>query len=355
MVYRRLQGKELPGQAEQLSALGQLLDQSFPDPTGFFEQGLALLGQQLGLDCAVVSRTCASGFEPTWTYCPDPRLMERLMARQDHDLCQLVQAHPRRTLVVHDTQERPEWRALHTSRDVGIRACVGTLLWQDGRPSGVLVGLKRKPHRFERHELALFAAVANLFARTMEVEALKYELQVTRDALDLATAIVEDSAFESAHSGLPSAHYLDVWLKANLYLARRRDEIMTVVSWNQEVSPKVLHGLRKLAESLRGEDLLVDMGHGDFLLLLPHTDRAGAVRPLERLRNITGPVPMGATLWDPRREEDRDDLALLATRRRLSQALGESRLAFAEGRGVIHWALEGREVSELGDPEILPV
>lgn len=355
MIHHRLHEKTLPGQAEQLNALGQLLDQSYPDPTGFFEQGLALLGQQLTLDCAVVSRTCESGFEPTWHYCPDPHLMESLMAHRDHDLCQLVQAHPRRTLVVHDTHERPEWRALRTSREVGIRACVGTLLWQDGHPGGVLVGLKRKAHRFERHELALFAAVANLFARTMEVEALKYELRVTRDALDLATAIVEDSAFESAHSGLPSAHYLDVWLKANLYLARRRDETMTLVSWNQEVNVKVLHGLRKLAETLRGEDLLVDMGHGDFLMLLPHTDRSGAIRPLERLRNITGSVPMGATLWDPRREEDREDLTLQVTRRRLSQALGESRLAFAEGRGAIHWALEGQESSELGDPEILPV
>ncbi len=357
MVHQRLRIKAaLPsGQAEQLSALGQLLDESYPDPTGFFEHGLALLGQQLHLDCAVISRNCESGFEPTWWYCPDSRLMEKLTGHQDHDLCQLVQSHPRRTLVVHDTAERQEWRALRSSREVGIRACIGTLLWQDGRPGGVLVGMERKPHHFERHELALFAAVANLFARTMEVEALKYELRVTRDALDLATAIVEDSAFESVQSGLPSAHYLDVWLKANLYLARRRDEVMALVIWHQEPNTRMLHDLRKLAETLRGEDLLVDMAHGDFLLLLPHTDRAGAVKPLERLRAITGAIPMGATLWDPRREEDREDLTLQVTRGRLHRALGESRRLGLDGNADVYWDMDGSELSEELDMEILPV
>ncbi len=351
MVHHHLFGDDVDS-PEHLSALGQLLDQTTPDPRALFEHGLALLAQQLHLDCVVVSRTCDAGLEPTWWHCPDAELMERLSASRDHDLCQLIQAHPHRTLVVQDTADRPEWRALRTSRDAGIRTCIGGLLWQDGRPGGVLLGLGREPHRFERHELALFAAVANLFARTIEVEALKYELRVTRDALDLATAIVEDSAFESPSSGLPSASYLEVWLKANLYLARRRDERMALVLWHLEPRGEVLQALRRLAETLRGEDLMVDLGHGEFLLLMPHTDRAGAVRPLERLRGLTGPIPMGATLWDPRREADRDDLTLQLTRTRLLRALGESRRGSGVRGADVYWELEAVEE---GDPEILPV
>jgi len=165
---------------------------------------------------------------------------------------------------------------------------------------------------------------ANLFSKTLEVENLKHELRVTRDALDLTSAVVEDSALESSATRLPTRPYLDIWLKANLYLARRRGEAMAVAQFQLELSPDRRRRLKEVAEALRGEDLLVDLGHQAFLLLLPRTPQEGAQILLDRIRQRLGAVPMGATLWNPLHRTDRDDLALKKASHRVALALGRS-------------------------------
>jgi len=120
---------------------------------------------------------------------------------------------------------------------------------------------------------------------------------------------------------LPNLHYLDIWLKANLYLARRRGECMCLARWDLPMTREMTKHLKAVADALRGEDLLVDMGRDRFLLLLPRTPREGAQILLARIRARIGETPMGATLWDPNLEPDRQDFAAFHAIRRAQAAL----------------------------------
>ncbi len=192
-------------------------------------------------------------------------------------------------------------------------------------------------------------ALANLFSKTLEVENLKHELRVTRDALDLTSAVVEDSALESSATRLPTRPYLDIWLKANLYLARRRGEAMAVAQFQLELSPDRRRRLKEVAEALRGEDLLVDLGHQAFLLLLPRTPQEGAQILLDRIRQRLGAVPMGATLWNPLHRTDRDDLALKKASHRVALALGRSQELFRNGASQVVWDVLPLNPEDLAD------
>lgn len=130
---------------------------------------------------------------------------------------------------------------------------------------------------------------------------------------------------------------------------------MAVVGWNQELTPLLLEPLRELAETFRGEDLLVDMGQGGFLLLMPHTDQEGAKRPLERLRAVTGQVPMGATLWDPKQAGDRDDVTFVATRTRVHAALVESRGTVVNCEARVCWHMRPATAPNEADSVVQPV
>jgi hypothetical protein len=52
----------------------------------------------------------------------------------------------------------------------------------------------------------------------------------------------------------------------------------------------------RLAAVLRGADVFAEWDNGDLLALLPDTDRAGAVRVAERVREATG-AQVGAAHW----------------------------------------------------------
>ena len=192
---------------------------------------------------------------------------------------------------------------------------------------------------FTREEIAVVNAMANVFSKTMEIENLKHELHMTREALDLTSAVVEDSALETAGTRLPNRHYLDIWLKANLYLARRRAEPMAVAMWTLPARSGNRNVLREIADALRGEDLLVDLGHDEFQLLLPRTGILGAEILLERIRAKLGPIPMGATLWHPLHKVDRDDLSIHRATQRTVEALQRSLNRGVGGRGDLAWEL----------------
>ena len=177
-----------------------------------------------------------------------------------------------------------------------------------------------EPKDFSRSSIALVNAMANLLSRTLEVEALKYELRLTRDSLDLTSAVVEDSALQNATSGLPNYRYLEVWLRANLFMARRRGEPMAVVLWQWPESPRRRKVLNDISSSLRGEDLLVDISRDRFLLLLPHTPQSGAEILIERIRENMGEIAMGGTFW----ETELDDVQLQMAQHRCEIALKES-------------------------------
>lgn len=186
-------------------------------------------------------------------------------------------------------------------------------------------------------------ALANLFGKALEIEQLKYDLKLSQDALELTSAVMEDSLLEAPASQLPNRLYLEVWMKASLFMARRRGESMVLVRWHRIAEAAFQPRLKAFAEALRGEDLLVDLGKGDFLLLLPHTTQEGAVVLLERMRLQLGPLPMGGTLWNPLHRLDRKDLILKAALKRATLALRRSRETLQDGAAELVWELLSQE------------
>jgi GGDEF domain-containing protein len=208
---------------------------------------------------------------------------------------------------------------------------VGVPLRYSGGPVGVLSVQSEPARAWRTSEVALVNAMAALFAKTMEVEALKAELARAKEALDLTAAVMEDHALESARTGLPSRRYLEVWSRSNLPLARRRREVIALATWIQPPRPERGQQLARLAGSLRGVDLLVDLGRDRFLLVLPRTLQAGAEIVLERCRQALGPVAMGATLWNPLLGPDRDAETLQPAIRRVQNLLERA------GDGEVAW------------------
>lgn len=320
----RAAGKVKPAKTDHLSALGLLMEQAAMDAARLFDHGLALLVEQLGVDKAFMIRLTELGYEVTWWHLAKGNDPGALLRHPEDGFCPRVLDHPMRPLVIKDARLEQAWREHPACRKFGVRAYLGAPLWKGSRPIGILSAQDSRPKDFTRPEIALFLAVANLFSKTLEVELLKSELHQTRDALDLTSAVVQDSALESTESGVPNRHYLEIWLKANLYLARRRGECMTVVRWYQKPTPSAVKHIRHLASQLRGEDLLVDLGHGQWLLLLPRTAETGAGILLERMREWMGPLPMGATLWNPIWNPDHDDLEIRHALQRAESACAES-------------------------------
>ncbi len=314
-------GREVPDEAENhLNALGSILEKATLDATQLFDNCLNLLVKQLGVDRAVMVRLTDLGLEAFWWAEAVHPSMGDTLHSPESSFCPKVLERPNRTLVIRDAAAEPQWRNEPGHLDLGIRSYIGTALREGGRTIGVLSVQHGEPRIFSRSAIALVNAVANLLSRTLEVEALKHELRLTRDSLDLTSAVVEDSALNSPTSGLPNQRYLEVWLRANLFMAKRRGEPMGVVMWHWPESPRRRKVLKECAESLRGEDLLVDLGRDRFLLLLPHTGQHGAQILVGRLRERIGEIAMGGTFW----ETELDDPQLRMALHRCETALQES-------------------------------
>jgi GAF domain len=333
----RLPLLEAPG--DHLSALGDFVEKAFPDPAQLFDHGLNLLVQRLGMDRAVMIRVTKLGYEAFWWATANGIAPDEAIHDPALNFCPKVLQSPARTLVIKDALTDKELQGHSAFRKLGVRAYIGVPLRQSTKFIGVLSVQSSRPKTFTRAEIAVVNAMANLFSKTLEIENLKHELHMTREALDLTSAVVEDSALETAQNRLPNRHYLDIWLKANLYLARRRAEPMSVARWILPIKPDTRKVLREIADALRGEDLLVDLGHDEFLLLLPRTGILGAEILLERIRAKIGPIPMGATLWHPLHKLDRDDLALQQATQRTVDGLQRSRKRGSEDKGDLVWEL----------------
>ena len=311
----------------QLQALGSLGERAIGNPGELFEKGLALLVKQLGVSRAVVATRTELGLEALWNApegpVPDPAagFCPEVLTRED------------RTLVIRDAATDPMWSDHTAWTTGGVRSYVGTVLRHSGKAFGVLSVQDGKARVWKRTEVAMVNILAHWFSRAFEVEALRSELWRTQEALDLTSAVVEDSALESPQTGLPNRHYLDVWIRSSLFLARRRGETMAVATWVQPKERNLKRTLKCLADSLRGEDLLVDMGHDRMLLLLPRTTQAGAAVLLDRVRLEAGQVTLGATLWNPLLKPDREDKSLETSFHRAHAALASASL------GEVNWNL----------------
>ena len=305
-----------PRRHRPLGCVADLLQESRTDPARLFEQGLALLVQELGVDRALLTRVTGLGREVFWWATGPHGDMGPVFQAPEKGFCTMVLAEPEHTLVVQDAAGDPRWRQHAGRLDLGIEAYLGHVLLVQGQPTGTLCVHHGARRRFTRNERALVRVLACLMARTLEVEHLKEELRGAQTALELSSAIVEDSALQSPRSGLPNRRFMDIWMTSVLPMARRRREPLALALWSQPMLPGTRGRLARAAALLRGEDLLAEVSRDQYLLLLPQTSEAGASALLDRLREVLGSHPTGATLWFP----TDGDLTLGGALRRASTA-----------------------------------
>lgn len=312
--------KRRTGTSDHLEALSELLHESHADSARLFEHGLALLVQALGVDRALLTRVTGLGYEVFWWAVSPRASMAGVFEAPEKGFCPFVIAHPDRPLTIRDSAAEPRWRKSSGCLELGIRAYAGVALMVGDRAHGTLCVQHHAPRVFTRAELSLLKTMGHLMARALESENLKQELQSALDALELSSAIVEDSALQSARSGLPNRRYLDIWMRASLFMARRRREPMALALWSQPMVAGTKGRLAAAAGHLRGEDLLVELSVDQYLLLLPHTSDSGAEVLLARLRDTVGNHPTGATLWLP----DGKDMTLKSALRRVAKAFTDA-------------------------------
>jgi GGDEF domain-containing protein len=254
--------------------------------------------------------------------------MEAIFQSPEKGFCPQVIAHPNRPLVIDNAAVDERWRNSPGFVDLRIKSYAGLALRVGDRAVGTLCVQHHAAHAFTHTELSLLKTMGHLMARTLESENLKQELRAALDALELSSAIVEDSALQSPRSGLPNRRYLDIWLRASLFMARRRKEEMALALWSQPMVAGARGRLGAASAHLRGEDLLVEVSTDQYLLLMPHTGQPGAEALLGRLRETLGDHPTGATLWLP----DEKDMTLKSALHRAAKAFTE---ASKEGSAIV--------------------
>ena len=314
-----------------LAALATLLQASQANPAHLFEHGLSLLVRALRVDRALLTRVTPLGYEVFWWAVGPRGDMAPVFQAPEKGFCPAVLAHPERPLVIRNAATEPRWSRSTGWLDLGIKAYLGVAIEVKGEPMGTLCVQHHGSRAFTRTELALVKAMACLMARALETEHLKGELRAAMEALELSSAIVEDSTLQSTRSGLPNRRYLEVWMKPALFMARRRREPLGLALWSQPMKAGTKGRLVKAMGLLRGEDLLVELSADQYLLVLPHTSEAGVATLLGRLQETLGVHPTGATLWFP----DGKDMTLGSALRRTAKAFTE---AHREGSPLV-WNL----------------
>jgi GGDEF domain-containing protein len=312
--------KRQAGSSDHLAALSELLQESRTDPARLFEHGLALLVQSLRVDQALLTRVTHLGHEVLW-WASGPRpVMTGIFEAPEKGFCPYVLAHPERPLIIKDSALESRWRNSLGHKELGIRAYAGVALKVGDRAQGTLCVQHRDARSFTRAELALLMTMGHLMARTLESENLRQELQSALNALELSSAVVEDSALVSMRSGLPNRRYLDIWLRSTLFMARRRKEPIALALWSQPMVAGTKGRLGAASAHLRGEDLLVELSSDQYLLVMPHTSETGAEILLNRLRENLGLHPTGATMW----LADGKDMTMKSALRRVAKAFTEA-------------------------------
>ena len=312
--------KRRAGTSDHLAALSDLLQDIRTDSAKLFEHGLALLVQALGVDRALLTRVTGLGYEVFWWAKAPGASMDGIFEAPEKGFCPFVIAHPERFLTIKDAAKEIRWCKAPGYLELGIRAYAGVALKVGDQAQGTLCVQHHAPRTFTRAELALLKTMGHLMSRALESENLKRELQSALDALELSSAIVEDSALLSRRSSLPNRRYLDIWLRSSLFMARRRREPMALALWSQPMVAGTKGRLAAAAGHLRGEDLLVELSADQYLLLLPHTSETGADVLLARLRETVGHHPTGATLWLP----DGKDMTMKSALRRVARAFTDA-------------------------------
>jgi hypothetical protein len=310
-------GEVRPGRA--LQSLGALLRKPDLDPFALFDAALELLIRQFLVDHAMIARLTEGRLDTFWWVAAGSGAKEPVEIQQGLHLCERVLQEPGGGLALGSVfpSEGGPW----------LQAFAGTVLREGGHAIGTLAILHSQPYVFCDGDMDFIRSVAGLLSRALEIENLRYKLQVAQDALALSNAVAQDSSLEGEVLGLPSARFLDVWMKGHLPHARRQKETLAVIVWEWPGKIPRAASIQKVAARLRGDDLMVELAPRRYLLLLPQTPEEGATLLLERLAPDLDNPAMGATIWLP----DKDDLQLNAALRRAEQARLE---ALAEGASL---------------------
>ncbi|HWQ09469.1 MAG TPA: GAF domain-containing protein [Holophaga sp.] len=310
-----------PGRAMQ--ALGELLREPDLSPFALLDAALELLSRQFMVDQAMIARLSEKNLEAFWWVGAGTGAKVPPEVLHGLKLCERVLQAPEGQLILGSVFEE--------EGGPGIQAFAGVVLREGGHAIGTLAVLCRHPFAFCEGDIEFIRSVAGLLERALEIENLRYQLKVAQDSLALSAAVAQDSSLEGPSTGLPNGRFLEVWMKGHMPRARRRKETLCVAIWEWEGKAPGVATIRKVAQGLRGEDLLVELGPSRLLLLLPQTLQEGGNVLLERLAKKLGNPPMGATLWLP----ERDDLQLGGALRRAERA----RLEAVKEHGGIKWKL----------------
>jgi GGDEF domain-containing protein len=308
-----------PGRAMQ--ALGELLRKQNLDPFALFDAALELLIRQFMVDHALITRLSEGHLDTFWWVAAGTGAKAPVEVQQSLRLCERVLKEPEGCLSLGSVFEE--------EGGPGLQAFAGVVLREGGRVIGTLAILHSHPYVWCEGDIEFIKSVAGLLERALEIENLRYQLQVAQDSLALTTAVAQDSSLEGSSTGLPNGRFLEVWMRGHMHHARRQKEMLCLAIWEWTGRVPEAEAIRTVAKSLRGDDLLVELSARRFLLLLPQTLQEGAQFLLDRIWPELGNPPMGVTLWLP----ERDDLMLGAALRRAEQARQESLL----GPGGIRW------------------
>ena len=295
-----------PGRAMQ--ALGELLRKQDPSPFALFDAALALLARQFMVDHALIARLSEGRLDAFWWVEAGVGAKAPAEVQRSLKLCERVLQAPEGQLVLGSV--------FGDEGGPGIQAFAGVVLREGGEAIGTLAVLHGHPFAFCEGDVEFIRSVAGLLERALEIENLRYQLRVAQDSLALSAAVAQDSSLEGPSTGLPNGRFLEVWMKGHMPRARRRKETLCLAIWEWEGKTPGPAAIRKVAQGLRGEDLLVELSPSRMLLLLPQTLQEGGQVLLERIARKLGTPPMGATLWLP----ERDDLQLGAAMRRAERA-----------------------------------
>jgi GGDEF domain-containing protein len=337
-----------------LQALESLVAGTLAHPEELFDQGLGLLVRQLGVDRAMVATLGDGRLDSLWCADGEGGLFPPFSHDPNLNFCPLVLGGAGPTLAIGDAEADPEWSRHSGWRVLKVRAYLGAELRDSAKATGVLSVQSDAPRAWRPADVALVRVMAFLFSQAMELEALKAGLFQAREVMDLTAAVIEDHALEDARSGLPTQRYLDVWCKSHLKEARRRREVIALAVWTQPPAPDRGRLMARLAGSLRGVDLVVDLGRDRFLLVLPRTQREGADLVLQRARTTLGVKAMGATLWNPLLNPDRDAATLQPAIRRAQLAVPpglEADAPEADDGGVAWTLLKPSRANILGESD----
>jgi GAF domain-containing protein len=330
-------------QMHHLHALGALGAAPCQEAEEVFTRGLDLLVRQLKVDRACLTAQSSLGLEHLWWAVGEGDVLGKRPGALDPNLCFCPQVlvPPNAPLVISDAARDPRWRLHPAWQSLGIRSYLGVPLRRSGRAVGVLSVQHRSARAWKPSHLDLVLVLGQLLGSALETEALRAELTRTQACLDLTAAVVEDQALEDPVTRLATRRYLEIWSQSHLVQARRRQEVIALVAWSLSEVPGRNAGLQQLGRSLRGVDLLVDLGGDRFLMVLPRTSREGVEVTLARVRAILGQVAVGATMWNPLLDPDRSSPTLQPAIRRAQFALAEAveRGLRGEDYGWVAWSI----------------